>query len=321
MCGYTGKVIDSPNQSMIPTESGIIGAIKSLKKSPSSGYDGITVSHLFHAISDPLIKVLCELYSAIINTSTVPDIFAVGIIVPILKKATLCPNDPNNYRPITLSSVHSKIVELSLIPQDTAAETQFGFRKGRGTATAVSLAHDAAKYMNNNGSALYVCSLDAQKCFDSIWHDGLFYKLIGKISDQHWIFLYKWYRESKATVRWAGELSDIFSISKGMRQGSILSPRLFSLFIDDLLLQLKSNVNGMKLHNFKLNAIAYADDINLFSTTATGLQNLIDTCDSYARKWRIRFNPSKTKCIQIGKPELKTLPTWTLDGETIKHLR
>ena len=103
-----------------------------------------------------------------------------------------------------------------------------------------------------------------------------------------------------------------------MRQGSILSPRLISVFIDDLLLQLKSNVNGMKLYNFKLNAIAYADDINLFSTTATGLQNLIDTCDSYARKWRIRFNPSKTKCIQIGKPELKTPPTWTLDGETIK---
>ena len=119
-------------------------------------------------------------------------------------------------------------------------------------------------------------------------------------------------------MRWAGELSDIFSISKDMRQGSILSPRLFSVFIDDLLLQLKSNINGMKLHNFKLNAIAYADDINLFSTTTTGLQNLINTCDSYARKWRIRFNPSKTKCIQIGKSELRTPPTWTLDGETIK---
>ena len=318
VCGYTGKVIDVSNPSMMLTESSIINAIKSLKKSPSSGSDGITVSHLFHAISDPLIKVLCELYSAIITTSTVPDIFEVGIIVPILKKATLCSNDPNNYRPITLSSVHSKIVELSLIPQDTAAETQFGFRKGRGTATAVSLAHDTVKYMNNNESAIYVCSLDAHKCFDSIWHNRLFYKLIGKIPDQHWIFLYKWYRASKAKVRWAGEFSEIFSISKGMRQGSILSPRLFSIFIDDLLLQLKSNVNGMKLHNFKLNAIAYADDINLFSTTTRGLQNLLDTCDSYARTWRIRFNPSKTKCTQIGKSELKIPPTWTLDGETIK---
>ena len=59
----------------------------------------------------------------------------------------------------------------------------------------------------------------------------------------HWIFLYKWYRASKAKVRWAGELSKTFSISKGMRQGSILSPRLFSVFIDDLLQQLKSNTS------------------------------------------------------------------------------
>ena len=253
-----------------------------------------------------------------IITSIVPDIIKVGIIIPIIKKATLCSNDPSSYRPITLSSVHSKIVELSLIPEDAAADTQFGFRKGRGTSTAVSLAHDAVKYMNNNGSAIYVCSLDAHKCFDSIWHDGLFHKLIGKMPDLHWIFLLKWYRSSKAKVRWAGEFSKIFSISKGMRQGSILSPRLFSVFINDLLLQLKSNENGMKLYNLKLNAIAYADDINLFSTTTTGLQKLLDTCDSYAKKWRIKFNPTKTKCTQIGKSGLKIPPTWILDGETVK---
>ena len=74
----------------------------------------------------------------------------------------------------------------------------------------------------------------------------------------------------------------------------------------------------MKIYSFKLNAIAYADDINLFSTTATGLEKLLDTCDTYAKKWRIKFNPTKTKCTQIGKPEPKTPPEWTLDGEKIK---
>ena len=80
------QAVDVSNPSMILTESSILRAIKSLKKSPSSGCDGITSNHLFHAISDPLIKVLCDLYSAIIITSTVPDIFEVGIIVPTLKK-------------------------------------------------------------------------------------------------------------------------------------------------------------------------------------------------------------------------------------------
>ncbi|CAL4141887.1 unnamed protein product, partial [Meganyctiphanes norvegica] len=116
----------------------------------------------------------------------------------------------------------------------------------------------------------------------SIWHDGLFHKLTGKTPDLHWIFLYKWYRSSKAQARWTGELSSQFNISKGMRQGSILSPRLFSVFINDLLLSLKSKDYGVRVHNFKLNLIAYADDINLFSTTTTGLQKLINTCESYA---------------------------------------
>lgn len=48
------------------------------------------------------------------------------------------------------------------------------------------------------------------------------------------------------------------------------------------------------------------------------MQNLIDTCDSYAKEWRIKFNPTKTKCIQIGKAVMKVPPTWKLDGETIK---
>ena len=203
------------------------------------------------------------------------------------------------------------------MPDDTADETQFGFRKGRGTTTAVSLAHDVVKYMNNKDTPVYICSLDAQKCFDSIWHDGLFHKLTGKIPDLHWIFLYKWYRSSKAQARWTGELSNQFNISKGMRQGSILSPRLFSVFLNDLLLSLKSKDYGVRVHNFKLNLIAYADDINLFSTTTTGLQKLINTCESYARNWRMRFNPTKTKCTRIGKPELMEPPTWQLDGQTI----
>ncbi|CAL4256103.1 unnamed protein product, partial [Meganyctiphanes norvegica] len=106
----------------------------------------------------------------------------------------------------------------------------------------------------------------------------------------------------------AGELSCLFNITKGMRQGSILSPRLFNVFINDLLSSLKSNKNGVRIHDFKLSVIAYADDINLFSTTTTGLQKLMNICESYATKWRMKFNPTKTKCTRIGKPELQNSP-------------
>ena len=186
-----------------------------------------------------------------------------------------------------------------------------GVRLGNGATSPTFV----AAYTNSQGSAVYVCSLDAEKCFDSIWHVGLFYKLIDTIPDSQWLFLYSWYESSHAQIRWKNEFSRTFRITKGMKQGSILSPHLFNVFINDLLLKLESSNHGVRIQNFHLNVLAYADDLNLLCTTASGLQALIDLCEAYAHKWRMRFNPTKTNIICIGKQSLKTPPLWTL-GDT-----
>ena len=87
-CGHPGKQIDLRNTDLKITTEMISQTIRNLKKSPSSGCDGITVNHLFQALSEPLVKALSEIYSMIINTSTVPSIFETGIIIPIPKKSS-----------------------------------------------------------------------------------------------------------------------------------------------------------------------------------------------------------------------------------------
>ena len=57
------------------------------------------------------------------------------------------------------------------------------------------------KYSNSN---VNICSLVADKCFDSIWHDGIFYKLINVLSDVHWRFLRKWYKRLDIVIKWNG---------------------------------------------------------------------------------------------------------------------
>ena len=272
-------------------------------------------------MSDALCSVLSDVYSFMLSKSVIPEILQTGIIIPILKKSSLDANKPENYRPITISSVHSKLVEIFLLPDVCIHGTQFGFREKRGTAFVTAFVTDITAYFNDRSSPVYISSLDAEKCFDSIWHDGLLYKLSDKMSPVTWYYLYKWYNNSFASVSWDSVYSDLFKITKGMKQGSILSPTLFNVFIDDLLVSLDDSPNGVRVFNHKYNNCAYADDITVFSSTSTGLQNLVDMCVDYADNWRFKFGVRKTQCTILGKNLLKVNPNISIKDDYVKFAK
>ena len=196
-----------------------------------------------------------------------PSSFNTGIIVPVLKKATLNPNEPSNYRPITLSSVFSKIAEMIMVPEDRVHDNQFGFRPGRSTSICCAFLNDILSYFVAGKSPVFIATLDAEKCFDLIWHNGLFYKLWNHVPVEHWLFLFKWYSMLEGLVKWNGAYSQSFSITRGTRQGSVISPFLFNIFLNDLLIQLDESKSGLGIGNNKFNSFAYADDVTLFSAT------------------------------------------------------
>ncbi len=258
----------------------------------------------------------CNALANLFNNTCIPSTFCHGVIVPILKKSTLNPNEAENYRPITISNTLSKLLELMLIPDSDICDTQLGFRQGRGTSFGTRLMSDTISYFKHQKSPLYICSLDAEKCFDNICHTYLFYKLMHVIPSSHWILCFKWYSNLSASVKWNGEYSTVFNVTKGTRQGSILSPYFFNIFLNDLLVDLKSSNYGVSIGNLLFNSYAYADDVTVFSATACGLQKLIDTCYVYSRKWRFKFGIKKTKYMCIGKslfPEYK----WYLGSSQI----
>ena len=291
--------------------------LKTLKLGTAPGIDGTTADHLTQALSPVLCSVLANFYSIILSSATVPSVFTSGIIVPILKKPSCDPNITSNFRPITLSSVFSKLAELMILPTHEVCDTQFGFREGRGTTFVTSLIHDCATFYNEKNTPLFLCSLDAERCFDSIWHDGLLFKLWPILPYHHWLFLLRWYKSLNATIRWNGESSRAFCITKGMRQGSVLSPALFNIFLDDLLKELKQVPQGLRVHDVHLNSCAYADDVTLMCSTVPGLQELIDKCVAYAKKFRFKFGNSKSQCMIFGKSNFRSPPTWHLDGHLL----
>ena len=309
--------VGSPQHGVF-TDRQIDRAICALRKNVSAGIDGISAEYFIYGNSEILRSHLLATYNSMFNRTTVPSVLITGIIIPILKKSTLDPNIVNNFRPITLGSTHGKLIEFLIMPADMAHPNQFGFRKGRGTAMACNYLNDLSLYCKSKGSPLYICSLDAEKCFDTIWHEGLFYKLLDILPRSYWLFLYKWYKSMECIVRWDGSSSQPFKVYRGTRQGSILSPSLFNVFINDLLIELSSCTAGVRLDRDLCNSFAYADDITVFGLTVPDLQKLIDTCYDYSQKWRFAFGASKTVCMISGNVSFIDEPNWFLGTETIQ---
>ena len=288
--------------------------IDKLHRGCSPGMDGVSSEHLIYGKSKKLFLLLSSLFSTILSRAFVPECFYTGVIIPILKKSTLDPNRPENYRPITLSSIYSKLIESIIIADidDNLNDYQFGFRSGRSTAQACNIINDTVQYFKVQNSPVYMCALDAEKCFDSINHISLLYKLINVLQANHWLLIHKWYSGLRGVVRWDSNYSCPFRIYRGTIQGSLLSPYLFNVFINGLNNELEQCNHGIAIGDFKYNNVTYADDITLVSSTITGLQVLIDTCVNYSTKWHFKFNVAKSKYMTIGKKYFSEDHTWHL---------
>ena len=115
-----------------------------------------------------------------------------------------------------------------------------------------------------------MCFLDASKTFVRVTHSVLFDKLVqsGVPGYIVRIFCY-WYVQQTMCIRGGSSLSSSFCLSNGVRQGGILSPYLFNVYVDDL------SRTGCLSGNITINHLMYADDLVLLSPSATGLRELL----------------------------------------------
>ena len=112
--------------------------------------------------------------------------------------------------------------------------------------------------------------------------------------------LQNWYSKLCASVQCNGVVGDVFPINCGVRQGGILSPILFSIYMDDLLIELRESGYGAYLSNLFSGSILYADDVCLISRSCFGLQKMLDICSQYGVTWDMLFNPAKSHAVTFG---------------------
>lgn len=331
------------NDSLIVSEFPVISAeevqaaVRLGKKGKAAGEDGISYEHIQYG-GETLIRILANLFTAMLKLSYAPDDMKKGIIITLFKGGNKRKDDPENYRAITLSSVILKLFERVLLTRIQMFSNlatpihplQGGFQKGLGCLMTSFMLRESIYFAKENHSRLYVCFLDVRKAFDCVWHDGLFYKLYNMGIDKAiFSILQNLYTGMSSCVKFKGCKSGWFPILQGTRQGGVISPFLYLVFLNDLLYEIEASGLGMCFYNIDLSCPTVADDMLVQSYSKAGLDSLIGICLNYSYTWRFLHNAAKSAVVVFNEKRsdfICTQRSWTLDDECIpekeryKHL-
>ena len=126
-----------------------------------------------------------------------------------------------------------------------------------------------------------------------------------------------WYADLQCRVRWGDTLSEWFEIKAGVRQGGILSPTLYCIYVDSLVQILKDAGIGCHIRDSFISILLYADDMCLVAPSLKGLQRLLRLTENFCSTWDIMLNPKKSKNMHFGK-KTDSLPFLQLDGNSLE---
>ncbi|MES9880125.1 MAG: reverse transcriptase family protein [Sedimenticola sp.] len=276
------------------------------KKGKASGVDQIP-SDVF--ANDTAISFLHILFNVCFSTGTIPTDWGKGIINPIPKSSTNDPRDPMSYRGITLAPAMYKLYcyilndRLSKWADENGkiAEEQNGFRRKRSTTDHIASLTNIIETRTKAKRSTYCAFVDFKKAFDSVdrdilWqrltHNGIGGKMFGAIRSL--------YSSVSACVRVNSLHTDWFNVSTGLRQGCSLSPILFTLFINDLVVHINALDKGIDIGNDeRVCILLYADDIVLIAETEDDLQTMLSVLGTWCTENRLQVNPTKSNVVHF----------------------
>ena len=313
------------------SSSDVLRAITKLKTDKVND-NGLVYSNNFIHGTDMMTQYLSILYTSMVFHGFCPPSFICANIIPIPKGSKVNLSNSDKYRSIAISSLLGKILDHIIIERQSEAlktsHYQYGFKPNSSTVLCSTMVNETVQYYTENGGKpVYVLLLDASKAFDKVAFNVLFNELRNRsMCPRITKLLYYMYTNQVCTVKWNNELSDCFNVSNGVKQGGVISPLLFSCYIDNLFSQLQHSGLGCHVGLSYAGAFGYADDIALLAPSLQCLKGMISICEEYARSHSITFNPNKSKLLCYNADLTGVVPQLYLNGEIIpvvesdKHL-
>ena len=321
------------------TREEIFTAIRKLKMGKAPGVDGILTSILKSAADavgtnklknrNTVVEALALIFNYVFANEVWPERWGSGIIFPLYKQDSIL--EPGNYRPITLLSVVGKLFgsviekRLSDWSERTGvmADEQGGFRRSRGTPDQIFLLREIISYRKERGLPTLVTYIDARKAYDTVWREGNYVMLFDRgVQGKMWRQIQAMSGDVKSKIRLSCGDTDWHEVLRGVAQGAVESPWLYSNFINDLADNLRNKNFGVMIGGIRIPLLMYADDIVLLANSVTELHQMNNIASDYAFKNRFRHNGDKSAVMVFNAdPALKkrvSEQTWTLSGEKVE---
>ena len=229
-------------------------------------------------------------------------------LVPIPKNKRGNKSDSSNYRAIAISSLLGKLFDLVVLTEQCKSlqtdKLQFGFKQHSSTVICTALLKDTIEYYTENGSECYLLLLDASKAFDRVEYVKLFNILRDRgLCPIVLRLIMNMYTNQEIQVKWNTLLSSKCKISNGVKQGGCLSPSLFSVYLNKLIVNLRNSNIGCRYRSEYMGVFGYADDLSLLCPSFSGIKEMLNICERFANDHKILFNASKSQLLYFSKKD------------------
>lgn len=279
-------------------------ALNKTKPNKAPGEDRVPYEMIRYA-TDEFLNELANTFNIILETGKADKVFESSIIFPIHKKGDL--NCTNNYRGISFMNCGAKLL-MGIINTRLANwieqysilnEFQAGFRPNYSTVDNIynlsAIVHAKVKEKKK----IYAFFVDFKAAFDKVPRKPLIYKLHRMGMSTKVVNLIEHiYNDTKSAVWTGNDLSEYFETYTGVKQGCLLSPLLFTLYLNDLHEHLGG---GLVLNDINVRLLLYADDIVLLADDIVVMQNMVNNLESYCDQWNMEVNMLKSEMMVFRK--------------------